>query len=206
VSVRSSASRQVDALVSDLGASDDVRREAAVARLIVIGARAVERLLRVATSEAAVGARLAAWRALEAIGDLRALDAALATLADRKGGPAECAAAASVARAFMRGPRGAAVVDALTSVALDRGRADAVRLAAFRALSDLGAATIAPVVRTLADDPSALVRREVSANGTAAADPSALTLDQPADPGSTPDEPFELRSTPRGKRPRRTRR
>src|SRR5207253_3137749 len=129
-----SSSQQIDALIAALTSRDALVREAAVARLIVSGARAVDRLLRVAGSDADVAARVAAWRALEAIGDPRALGAALLVVADRRIDAAIGAAAAAAARRFIRGPRGAAVVDALTAAVLDRKRPEAVRLAALDAL------------------------------------------------------------------------
>jgi HEAT repeat protein len=138
-----------------------VAREAAVARLTVIGSRAVERLIAVATSEAdSADARAAAWRALDAIGDARALEPALRTLGSTATPPAIAAAAAGVARGFIRGPHGAAAVDRLTLVALDRARPETVRVAALRALRTLEPATLAPLLKSLEDDPRAAVRAE----------------------------------------------
>ena len=71
------------------------------------------------------GAHAAALRALEAIGDPRALTPALDILADAAAEPAVGAAAAGVARVFLRGRTGRRAVDRLTAVALDRGRPDA---------------------------------------------------------------------------------
>src|SRR5947208_6741828 len=162
MAIRASSSRQIDTLLSDLRSLDAVTREAAVARLTVIGARAVERLIAVADadSEPATG-RAAAWRALEAIGDSRALDAALHALASSTIDANVGAAATGVARVFVRGPRGAAVVDRLTSVVLDRARPDTLRIAALRVLRTLDRATIAPLITSLADDPSSAVRSSV---------------------------------------------
>jgi len=162
VSIRASSSKQIETLVRDLSSPDAVARDAAVARLTVIGSRAVERLLAVADSNAETIARAAAWRTLEAIGDPRALDPALRALAGSSTDPAIGAAAAGVTRAFMRGPRGAAVVDRVTTVVLDRARPDIVRLAALRALRELEPATIAPVLAALAGDASAEIRAEAA--------------------------------------------
>src|SRR5436309_15664326 len=131
VSIRASAAKQIDALVRDLSSPDAVTRDAAAARLTVLGSRAVERLLALAESNAEPMARAAAWRTLEAIGDPRALDPALRALAASSTDPAIGAAAAGVARAFMRGRRSAAVVDRVTAVVLDRARPDIVRRAAL---------------------------------------------------------------------------
>jgi HEAT repeat protein len=81
VAIRASFSQQIDKLVGDLG-RDDVAREAAVARLIVLGSRGVERLVALAVSGAPPAARAAAFRALEGIGDPRAVDPAVRSTSD----------------------------------------------------------------------------------------------------------------------------
>jgi hypothetical protein len=165
VAIRASSSKHIDALIADLGDGSPVARETAVARLILLGARAVERLIAVAASMDGAAARAEAWRALEGIGDARALEPALAALAARNLDPAIAVAAAGVARAHLRGARGAAAVDRLAEVLLDRTRTEIVRLAALRALRELDPATIAPVLASLADDPSATIRAETAASG-----------------------------------------
>jgi HEAT repeat protein len=159
VTIRASSSKQIDTLVTDLIAGG-VQREVAVARLTVLGARAVERLIAIADSDASSAARAAAFRTLEGIADPRALDAALRAIVS----PDETVASAAigVGRVFIRGPRGASVVDAVTTTALDDARPDAIRLAALRALTDLERSTIAPLLATLASDPSPAIRSEVA--------------------------------------------
>lgn len=157
--IRVSASKQIDALIADLAGDDEVRRDAAIARLTVIGARAVDRLLDVVKSTAPAASRAAALRTLEGIGDERALPAALVAVSD--GDEAVALAAVRVARLFIQQARGAEVVDALTRVALDHRRPDAVRATAVRALRHLKAKTIAPLLKTLKDDASAMVREAV---------------------------------------------
>jgi HEAT repeat protein len=195
VSIRASSSRQIESLVADLGAGRAVTRDAAVARLTVIGSRAVERLIALAQSNADAIARTTAWRALEAIGDPRALEPALDTLADASADPAVGVATAGVARVFLRGARGAAAVDRLAAVVLDRARPEPLRLAALRALRDLGPSTIAPVLNSLADDPSTTIRAEASTGdvpkGPMAPDPVAAVT-QAAEHG-LPDAPSALR-------------
>ena len=160
MAIKASSSKQIDALIADLGGGNAVARETAVARLTLLGARAVERLIAAAVSAGHADARAAAWRALEGIGDARALEPALAALAAPDLEPAIGASAAGVARAHLRGARGAAAVDRLAEVLLDRTRAEMVRLAALRALRELDAATIAPILASLADDPNATIRTE----------------------------------------------
>jgi hypothetical protein len=159
VAIRASSSKQIDALIAGLGGSA-VARETAVARLTLLGARAVERLIAAAVSAGHADARAAAWRALEGIGDARALEPALAALAAADLEAAIGAAAAGVARAHLRGARGAAAVDRLAEVLLDRTRAEMVRLSALRALRELDPATIAPILASLAGDPNATIRTE----------------------------------------------
>jgi HEAT repeat protein len=197
LAIRASFSTQINALVSDLGAPDAFTREAAVARLTVLGSRAVERLIAVAASAGDPATRAAAWRTLEAIGDPRALDPALHALSGPATDPAVGAAAAGVARAFIRGARGAASVDRLTAVVLDRAQPDAVRLAALRALGDLGPAAIAPILASLAGDPSDAIRGE-SAVSTKDREPSSGAARRPWREGvtraaaRTPDDPVAL--------------
>jgi hypothetical protein len=195
VAIRASSSKQTDALIADLSATSSVTRETAVARLTLLGARAVDRLLTVAGASASAEARTAAWRALEAIGDNRALAPALDALAAPATDPGVAAAAAGVARVHLRGADGARVVDRLTSVLLDRARPDAARLAALRALRDLDASTIAPLLASLTQDPSAAIRTEAGLSGRAAPrapeDPAAEIAR--AAGGTLPDDPAALR-------------
>jgi HEAT repeat protein len=179
LAIKVSSSRLVDGLIADLTGGRAAAREAAVARLTLVGPRAVERLVAVAASaDASTPARTAALRALEAIGDPRALQPALDLLSDRGLDPSLAIAATSVVRVFLGGRQGAAAVDRLTSTALDRARPDSVRLAALRALRDLKAKTIAPLLASLAADPSAAIRAEAAPTKTRGratpADPLAL--------------------------------
>jgi HEAT repeat protein len=70
------------------------------------------------------------------------------------------AAAVSLARVFIRHGKGAAAIDGLTALALDGTRPEEIRAAAVRALKDLEPSTIAPLLKSLAGDASALVRAE----------------------------------------------
>ena len=88
--VRASASRTIDTLVGDLSSASGVSREAAVARLTVIGGRAVERLITLSQSNSSSFARIGALHALEAIGDPRALAPALSS-ARRAASMTDCA-------------------------------------------------------------------------------------------------------------------
>jgi len=158
---RPSAAGTVARLIADLSSERPVVRETALARLTVIGARAVVHLATLAAdADAPVASRVAALRALEAIGDVRAIDAA--KLALDAGDKGIGVAAAGILQRFLKGKRGADVTDALTAKALDRLAPDAVRLAALVALDDLGASALEPLWTALARDPSTSVRAHVA--------------------------------------------
>ena len=195
MAIRPSSSKQIDALIADLTASGALARDTAVARLTLLGARAVERLVAVAAADGAAEGRAAAWRALEAIGDARALDPALALLAVPGGDPTVGAAAAGVARAHLRGRHGARALDRLAAVLLDRSRPQTVRLAALRALRDLERPTIAPILASLADDPDSSLRQEAGLSESAAprgADDPGAMVRRAAQEG-LPDDPAAIR-------------
>ncbi len=194
VAIQVSSSRQIDALIANLSAESAVTRETAVARLTLLGARAVERLIAAAGSAAPSSARAAAWRALEGIGDSRALEPALTALAARDLEPEIGAGAAGVARVHLRGSHGAAALDRLAATLLDRTRHETVRLAALRALRDLEPATIAPILASLANDPNGMIRLEagLSASAPGIADDPGAVLALAAD-GKLPEDPAALR-------------
>jgi HEAT repeat protein len=162
VTIRKSAATQVDALAADLTSDSAVTRETAIARLTVIGSRAVDGLIAfLDRPDTGATARIAALRALEAVGDARAVDIALRATADRDAGVAT--AAVALARLFLRDRRGAAVLDRLTALVLDRARPESVRLETVAALADLNPSTLKPLWKALADDPSPAIRERVGA-------------------------------------------
>ncbi len=161
MAIRSSSAKDIDALIADLSSERAVVRETALARLTVIGSRAVIHLTELAGSAGApASSRIAALRALEAIGDARTIGVATRALDDADKGIA--VTAASILQRFLTGKRGAEVTDALTAKALDRTAGDAVRLAALVSLQDLGAAALAPLWKALASDSSASVRAHIA--------------------------------------------
>jgi HEAT repeat protein len=117
----------------------------------------VERLAAVAGDGlAAARARAAALRALEGIGDERALAVALRAAGDAD---AEVAVAGiALARTFLGTAREIEALDGLAAVLLDRARPDRVREAAWHALRDLDRATVNPIVEALLTDPSPRLR------------------------------------------------
>jgi hypothetical protein len=181
VAIKPSSARQIDALVADLGADRAVIRDTAVARLIMIGARAVDRLTAVAASEAPAAARTAALGALEAIGGPRARDAILRAVDDRVS--AVAAAAIGAARGYLRGRHGAEALDQLTRAALDRSRDETVRVAAVGAVGELELSTIAPLLEALRDDPQGGVRALARSVGPPSSSPSPRLRQTPRETG-----------------------
>jgi HEAT repeat protein len=152
---------EVERLTTDLLSDQPTRREAAVARLRVIGGRAVSRLAAVVESQAPAAARVAALTALDGIDDPRAAGIAVAALAD--GDQDVVIAALGVLRNFVVQEADTRIFEAVTVVALDKNRHGDVRLAALDALSDLprplvepirAQATTSPADPSRFDDPS----------------------------------------------------
>ena len=192
--IKLSSSRSVDALIIDLGAARATTREAAVARLTIIGTRAVERIMAVARSSAPAEARMAALRALEAIGDPRGRAAVFEALADADA--AVAAAAAGAASGYLRGAHGAEALDHLTRTALDTSRHGSVRAAALRAVGALDTSTIAPLLQALRNDGDTDVRAAAAAampaRGSSTNRDHAAVLAEAAR-GNLPKDAAELR-------------
>jgi HEAT repeat protein len=160
-------------LTRQLRDPDPLRRDAAVARLRIIGAHATDALTSLATSNQPVAVRSAALRTLDGIDDPRALDAIVASISDMDSQVA--IAAISAARQWVTREAGTRVLEALTDAALDVSRDAAVRLAALDAVAELPQELVAPVLEHAtppASDPSRFddplaVLEWVSANGEA---------------------------------------
>ena len=189
--IKASAAGEIRRLVEDLASDREVQREAAIARLTVIGARAVDRLVAALASPSPV-VRTAALRALEAIGDARALKPALTHLDDPEADVA--VAAVGVARGFLRSPHESAVLDRLAALAMDRTRDRRRRLAALIALDDLPPDTIGPIHEQLRLDPDqALAAHAAGAIGPDGASDPAAALEAAA-AGRLPRDPATVRA------------
>ena len=162
MSIRRSAAPEIQALVDALSSADVVKRESAIARLAVIGERAVDRLVT-AYASARRETRTAILRALEGIPDARG--AALAREALREGGEVAVAAAASL-RPILQSTddrAATAALDALVETALSGGVERRVRLAAFESLADMSETVRAPIAAALEKDGGAILLRRESA-------------------------------------------
>jgi hypothetical protein len=179
-------------LIDALGGTDEVARESAVARLTLMGARAVERLLQEFPA-ADSRARPGMLRTLEAIGDPRMLPVARGALSDPS--PDTVAAAVGALRALLTSPQPSIARDALDGVvalALDTARPSAARVAALEALRVLPADVREAVRKNLADDPDAEVRARAAppASGDLPGDAAAWTA---AVEGRLPASPASLK-------------
>jgi hypothetical protein len=137
------AAKDVDRLIADLHSTDALRRDAAVARLRIIGGRALSRLADVIASDAAATTRALALNALEGMDDVRAADVAFAALGDAD--PETVIAALGVLCAWVANEKGTRLLEAITAIAVDSTRSARVRVAALAALSDLPEHLVQPI-------------------------------------------------------------
>lgn len=187
--IRTSSARQVEQLVATLESGGPIERDAAVARLIVIGERAVVRLLPLLESDRKPEATTAALSALEAIGDPRALDPILAATSRND----VAAAAIQAARAYLGGRQGTRALDQITAIALDPSRPEKIRLAAVQALGGVGRNTLQPLFERLKNDPSRSMRTAGQA-GAASTERDAATMLADAAERELPEDPAALRT------------
>ena len=189
--IKASASAEIRALISALGGADDVHREAAVARLAVIGPRAVDRLIETYEGTNERQTHLAILRALEAIGDRRALPVARQAIAD--GGDVSVAAAGVLREllACRQGTTAADALDLLVAAALDPRSERRLKLAALDALQNVADDVRTRVARAIeATSDRSLERAAKMADGEAAR-MEAMWTD--AVDGRLPDTPALLR-------------
>jgi hypothetical protein len=192
--IQRSAGAEIRQLIDALGGTDETRRETAVARLAVIGARAVEHLLQQFPAAAGSDARTGILRALEALADPRALTTARAALAD--GSALVQTAAIGTLRSLLEAGRPDAArdaFDAIVAVALDRERIAPVRIAAWDAIRDVPEAAREPVRRALADDPDIEVRRRAGVSASRPL-PDESDVWREAIDGRLPGSPAALKS------------
>jgi hypothetical protein len=152
--IKASSAAEIRALVDALGTDDDVQREAAIARLGIIGERAVERLCAAYAKTADRRTHRSILRALESIGDRRSLPLARTALVE---GGDVAVAAAGVLRTLLSSPHAAtaaAALDALVGTTLDAAHDRPLRLAAFDALEDMPPEVRQRVAAALDGDPA----------------------------------------------------
>lgn len=184
MAIRASQTSEIRALIHSLGADAEIDRDVAVARLAVIGVRAVDRLIAMYGTSGRL-ARVGILRALERIGDPRTIPIAREAL--HEGGDLAVAAAAALKPLLESTDSRAATaaLDALVEAALNASAERRVRLSAFEALADMPADVRDPIAAALQQDPGAASLMQGSA-------PTEATWQDAVD-GRLPDDPAALR-------------
>jgi hypothetical protein len=136
-------SGDIDRLIADLQSSDSIRRDAAVARLRILGDRALPRLIDLVAAHESANVRALALDALEGLDDVRAIDVAFEALRD--GDIDVVIAALGVLRRWVAEETGTRLLDAITAMTVDRSRDARVRVAALAALSELPEHLLRPI-------------------------------------------------------------
>jgi HEAT repeat protein len=145
MAIRTSSARDVDALLAQLDGSTSSEREAAVARLRVIGTRAHTRVLALAADPTASSAvRVAALRVVDGVADPRVRR--VATEAANDPDPAVATAAVQALRAWLQDETEPLTLETISGIIVDPERPRAVRRAALDALSDLPPDITRPLV------------------------------------------------------------
>ena len=136
-------SSDIDRLIADLQSSDSIRRDAAVARLRILGNRALPRLFDLVASHESSVVRALALDAIEGIDDVRVIGVAYDALRD--GDVEVVIAALGVLRRWVAEETGTRLLDAITAIIVDRNRDARVRVAALAALSELPEHLVRPI-------------------------------------------------------------
>ena len=134
---------ELDRLLADLGRAESAPRDAAIARLRVMGVRALPHIATLVESAAPARARAAALSVLEGFDDGRTIALARTALQDADADVA--LSAVGVLRGWLTREDGTQALEAITSAALDKRRDGSVRLAALDALSELPPELVAPI-------------------------------------------------------------
>ena len=137
------SSSDIDRLIADLESNDSIHRDAAVARLRILGRRALPRLIDLISAHQSSGVRAIALDALEGLDDVRVIDVAFQALSD--GSVEVVIAALGVLRGWVAEETGTRLLDAITTIAVDRSRDARVRVAALAALSELPEHLVRPI-------------------------------------------------------------
>jgi HEAT repeat protein len=136
-------SSDIDRLIADLHSPDSIRRDAAVARLRILGPRALPRVIEVISSNESAHVRAHALEALEGLDDVRVIDVAFGALGD--GDVDVVIAALGVLRGWVAEETGTRLLDAISAITVDRSRDARVRIAALAALSELPEHLVRPI-------------------------------------------------------------
>ena len=142
-------SGDVDRLIGDLRGADSIRRDAASARLRVIGAAAVERLGELVRADVGPSVRQTALATLDGIDDPHVVPIAIHALTDADLDVR--LAAITTLRGWITRENGTRALESLSGVALDRTQPSEARLAALDALAELPASLVQPILEQAPD-------------------------------------------------------
>ena len=190
MSIKPSAASEIRTLIAALASGEEIRRETAIARLSIIGPRAVDRMLA-AYPSGDRDTRIAILRTLEAIGDPRAVGVARQAL--EEGGDL-AVAGANTLRVLLDSPTdrtSTGALDALVAAAVSPVAERRVRVAAFEALRDMPSEIRDRVQAALADAADRTIRPSTAGGSGVASAPDALWQD--AVEGRLVDDPAALR-------------
>ena len=196
--IKASAGAEIRQLIEALAAGDEVRREAAVARLSVIGPRAVDRLIAAYRTAATRELKVAVLRALEVARDRRSVAVAREAIGD---GGDVALAGVSVLGSLLNdhsASAGAEVLETLVATSLDKTAERRVRLASFQAIEHLPKVGDQIAAALHGDPDDAVSAGAHAAPGERAA---ADLVWQDALEGRLPDSPALLREVARTRSP-----
>jgi hypothetical protein len=157
VAIRKSAAGAIHHLIAELADPDAAVRDAAGARLAIIGERAVSHLIDAFRVSPSAVARAHMLQVIETTHDRRGVTLAIEVLAARPGDPIVVPAAIHLLGAFIE-DEGTEPLDALGTIVLDTGRPEAERLAAWSAIARMPAWTHAPIRARLRTDANPILR------------------------------------------------
>lgn len=166
------------------------RRDAAVARLRVIGDRAVRPVLAALEGSASAEVQVVLLHVLEGRQETAVAGATVRALGSLDA--AVRAAAVPVARALLDDARGHELLDRLVALAVDADEATPVRLAAIGALTTLPGAVARPVLVRLAEDRDPAVRLAAAPRGDAGGGDEPGAEIEDAAGGTLPADPQRL--------------
>src|SRR5436190_12263060 len=185
--IKASSAAEIRQLVDALSGPDDVRREAAAARLRVIGPRAIDRLLGAYSKAPTAAVRVTILRVLEPIADARCVAPARAAATANDGDVAAAGAALLRGLVDAADPRVANdALEALIAVALDETGSPEARRGAADVLRDLPAVMRAGILDALAATTAAAAQHRSSV-------PDLPEVWRAALDGRLPDRPAPLR-------------
>jgi HEAT repeat protein len=193
VVIRRSSTREVQDLVADIVSDNpdgiDLRREAAVARLRVIGDRAMRQVAAALDAAPPAAARIALLRVLDGRHDTLTAEAVARALEDPDSDVR--ATAIAVARGVIDEAGGSDLLGRLTSIAVDGSESSVVRRAAIGVLTTLPGTSARPVLEQLASDPDPSIRLAAAPRTKDVGDEPGAEIEDAAS-GALPADPHRI--------------